>query len=374
MAVQLKKIVREIEALAPLTLKEKWDNPGLLIGNPEQTVSKTVITLDVMMDTVDYAVEHQADLIISHHPIIFDGLKSLRTDTYDGQMYQKLLSHHIAVYCSHTPLDSADGGVNDILAGQIGLEDIKGLVPVQEDKLFKIVVYVPRGGYGEAVRKALHKGGAGYIGKYSDCSFTAHGIGRFKAHEGTHPFVGTVGSLEKTAELRVETIVPQSRLSETLEEVLKAHPYEEPAYDVYPLAIRGHVCAMGRIGLWPTPEPAMQVLKKIKEALHLKVLPYAGNMDTLVSKIALLGGGGAGFMQLAKKAGAQLYLTGDVKYHDAQNAVKLGLIIADGSHFGTEFPVVQALKKYFEKRDRACGWGIEWIEDPTSKDMFDHCI
>lgn len=233
MSVTVGEIVKVLNTWAPLELKESWDNPGLLIGNPDEPVDKVLVTLDVMMGTVDYAVEHGVKLIVSHHPVIFDGLKSLRTDTYNGAMYQKLLAHHIAVYSAHTNLDSADGGVNDVLANLLGLTDVEGLVPVSEDKLYKIAVYVPES-HSDALRKALADSGAGYIGKYSDCSFTTKGEGRFKAHEGANPFIGSVGNVETVAEERIETIVPERGLKKVLKAMIAAHPYEEPAYDIYP--------------------------------------------------------------------------------------------------------------------------------------------
>ena len=373
MSVTVGEIVNVLNTWAPLSLKESWDNPGLLIGNPDETVDKLLVTLDVMMDTVDYAIEQGVTMIVSHHPVIFDGLKSLRTDTYNGAMYQKLLTHHIAVYSAHTNLDSADGGVNDVLAGLLGLTDVEGLVPVSEDKLYKIAVYVPES-HSDALRKALADSGAGYIGNYSDCSFTVKGEGRFKPHEGTNPFIGSVGKVETVAEERIETIVPESLLNQVLPAMVKAHPYEEPAYDIYPLKNAVHSFTMGRVGNWPTPEPAAAVLRKIKDILHRDALSYAGDTDVTVRRVALLGGGGAGFINLAKQAGADLYLTGDMKYHDAQEAFKQGIVVADGGHFGTESPVVDDLCRRLIEASAEHHWDIDCQRDPTSRDMIQSLI
>ena len=373
MSVTVGEIVNVLNTWAPLSLKESWDNPGLLIGNPDETVDKLLVTLDVMMDTVDYAIEQGVTMIVSHHPVIFDGLKSLRTDTYNGAMYQKLLTHHIAVYSAHTNLDSADGGVNDVLAGLLGLTDVEGLVPVSEDKLYKIAVYVPES-HSDALRKALADSGAGYIGNYSDCSFTVKGEGRFKPHEGTNPFIGSVGKVETVAEERIETIVPESLLNQVLPAMVKAHPYEEPAYDIYPLKNAVHSFTMGRVGNWPTPEPAAAVLRKIKDILHRDALSYAGDTDVTVRRVALLGGGGAGFINLAKQAGADLYLTGDMKYHDAQEAFKHGIVVVDGGHFGTESPVVDDLCRRLIEASAEHHWDIDCQRDPTSRDMIQSLI
>lgn len=373
MSVTVGEIVKVLNTWAPLELKESWDNPGLLIGNPAEKVDKVLVTLDVMTETVDYAIEQGVTMIVSHHPVIFDGLKSLRTDTYDGAMYQKLLAHHIAVYSGHTNLDSADGGVNDVLANLLGLTDIEGFVPVSEDKLYKIAVYVPES-HSEALRKALADSGAGYIGNYSDCSFTTKGEGRFKAHEGADPFIGSVGKVETVAEERIETIVAESGLNQVLQAMIAAHPYEEPAYDIYPLKNAGHPFTMGRVGNWPTPEPAGEVLKKIKNLLHRDALSYAGSTDVTVRRVALLGGGGAGFIKAAKAAGADLYLTGDVKYHDAQEARKQGIVVVDGGHFGTESPVVDDLCRRLQAASAERQWGIDCRRDPTSQDMIQYLI
>ncbi len=369
MAVTVREIVNTLQAWAPLSLKESWDNPGLLIGNPHEEVQKVMVTLDVMMDSVDYAASHGVNLIVSHHPVIFSGIKSIRTDRYDGKMYQKLLTHHISVYSAHTNLDSADGGVNDVLARRLGLRDVTGFIPGTEEKMYKIAVYVPES-HGVAVREALARSGAGYTGNYSDCSFTVAGDGRFKAHAGARPFIGEIGKIERTREERIETIVLQSNVQDAVAAVTAVHPYEEPAYDIYPLANQGHQYAMGRVGMWPTPEPAGIVLQKIKRALRREVLPFAGNIDTVVTKVALLGGAGAGFMKEAKAAGAQLYLTGDIRYHEAQEAVKLGLVAADGGHFGTEYPVVSDLLERLRAAGRERKWNIECVGDPTSCDML----
>lgn len=257
-----------LQSMAPFQLKESWDNPGLLIGSPDTPVSKVLVTLDVMMDTVDYAIEQGVQLIVSHHPVIFNGFKSIRTDTYDGAMFQKLLSHHISVFSAHTNLDSANGGVNDVLANLLGLTDLTGLVPVES----------------------------------------------------------------------------------------------YPSY------------AMGRVGMWPHPEPAEAVLQKIKERLHLDVLPYAGDIHTMVERVAVLGGAGASFMEQVKQSGAQLYVTGDVKYHDAQQAVKLGLVVADGGHFGTEIPIVADLKDRLDDESKSKEWDVEVIASPLSRNMLKYLL
>ena len=372
MSVTYRQIMVAMDNLAPMHLAESWDNPGLLVGNPDDEISHVLVALDVTMDCVDYAARNKIDLIISHHPVIFNALKSIRTDDYDGRMLQKLLVHHIGVYSAHTNWDSADGGVNDILAEKIGLTNLQGLVPVQEEKLFKIAVYVPPS-HVTLVRNALGESGAGFIGRYSHCSFSVPGEGQFLPLSGTHPFIGTPGVLEQTQEVRIETIVPESRLSLVLSAVKLAHPYEEPAIDIYPLVNKGRHYHLGRIGTLPEPETARIFLRKLKRNLGIQILTYAGDEDKVISKVAVCGGSGASFIGAAKKAGAQLYLTGDVKYHEAQEAVKAGLVIADGGHFGTENPSVEILARRLQSTGRERGWDVLWEADNKSRDIFKHC-
>jgi len=372
MAVQLRKIIRLMESFAPPELAESWDNSGLLLGNPDDEIQSAMVTLDVTMENVDYAAHHNIDLIISHHPVIFNKLAAIRTDTYDGRLLQKLLVHHIAVYSAHTNWDSAEGGVNDILAEQIGLKDVEGLIPVKQEALYKFVVYVPSS-YEDIVRQALGEAGAGFIGKYSHCMFSVAGEGQFKPLAGTHPFIGAINRLEKTAEIRVETIIPESRLSLVVSAVKMVHPYEEPAFDIYPMVNKGKTYALGRIGSLNEPEEIRIVLRKIKRILHIQILSYAGNESLPIKKIALCGGAGASFLKQAKQAGADLYLTGDVKYHEAQEAVKLGMVIADGGHFGTERPSMVVLLQRLQAASIERNWEVVWKEDSTSCDIFKHC-
>ena len=189
---------------------------------------------------------------------------------------------------------------------------------------------------------------------------------------GTHPFIGNIGKLERTKEIRIETIIPASRLNLLLSAVRMAHPYEEPAFDIYPLVNKGKSCYIGRIGKLAQPEPARMVLRKIKRALGIQILTYAGPEDIVVEKVALCGGAGASFIGEAAAAGAQLYLTGDVKYHEAQDAVKRGMVIADGGHYGTEVISVPVLAQRLQNAAKERGWQVAFLTDATTKDISGH--
>lgn len=369
MATTVGDIVTYLQGIAPLYLKEEWDNPGLLLGNQGDPVSSVLVTLDVMEGTVDYAIAEGISFIFSHHPLIMKGIKAIRTDSYDGRMYQKLLSHHIAVYAAHTNLDSATGGVNDVLAEHLQLQHVRPFIPGVSESLYKIAIYVPKG-YGDAIREVLGKHDAGHLGAYSYCSFSVAGQGRFKPLAGTHPFIGKRDVLETVEEERIETIVEGSRLGEVITAMLAVHPYEEPAYDIYPLYQQRTALGLGRLGELPTPLSSMAAVQWVKEALHLTHVSYAGPMDRQIQTIAVLGGSGAEFIATAKAAGATLYVTGDMKYHAAQEAIKQGILVVDAGHFGTEFPVIDRMKQNIEAENEKQGWHIQCVVDPTAMDMI----
>ena len=206
-----------------------------------------------------------------------------------------------------------------------------------------------------------------------DCSFTTKGEGRFKAHEGANPFIGSVGNVETVAEERIETIVPERGLKKVLKAMIAAHPYEEPAYDIYPLKNAGHPFTMGRVGNWPTPEPAVSVLRKIKDLLHRDALSYAGNTDVTVRRVALLGGGGAGSSNWQKNAGADLYLTGDVKYHDARKPLSKVSSSSTAVTSGRNRRLSRLCRRLRDASEER-QWGIDCQRDPTSQDMIQYII
>ncbi len=247
--VLLKEIIKQMETFAPSHLAEEWDNVGLTIGNKNNQIKKILVALDVIPEVIEEAIQIGANLIVTHHPmILFQKIKNIQADTALGKKIYALIQNNISAYCAHTNLDIAFGGTNDVLAKIAGLENIKILQETSHEDLKKIVVYVPQG-YEENVQQAMCDAGAGFIGNYSHCSFAAEGIGTFLPLEGTNPFLGKQNTLERTKEVRLETIVPQSFCSVVLEAMKKAHPYEEPAYDVYTVEQKGKCYGIGRIGI-----------------------------------------------------------------------------------------------------------------------------
>ncbi|RJX38293.1 Nif3-like dinuclear metal center hexameric protein [Paenibacillus pinisoli] len=326
-------IVQYMEQLAPKHYAVENDKIGLQLGTLNKTVHKVLVALDVTDEVVDEAIAEGANLIIAHHAIIYRPLAKLDTSTPAGKLYEKLIKNDIAVYISHTNLDVADGGVNDWLADQIGIQP-DGRVCLEEihtDKLYKLVVFVPESHH-EAVLEAIWRSGAGEIGNYGCCSFNSKGTGTFKPGEGTQPFIGSEGKLERVDEVRIEVIVPHSIHRKTVSAMLKAHPYEEVAYDLYPVDLKGRSFGLGRAGKLAEPATLGELAQRLKASFDVPMLRVVGPADRLIRKAAVLGGSGARYVRHAIFAGADVLVTGDIDYHTAHDALAAGMTIIDAGH------------------------------------------
>lgn len=354
MPVKCADIFKIIDEIAPKVLAEGWDNSGLQVGDPGLEVDRLLLTLDVSLEVAAEAREKGAGLIVSHHPVLFKPPRTIRLDCPAGELIASLIKNNITVYSVHTNLDIVSGGVNTVLAEKIGLTDLSVLRETGRDRYIKLAVFVPAD-HAENVRKSVSEAGAGFIGHYSDCSFMTRGTGTFRPLEGTDPYIGKTGKLELVEEIKLETIVPAGRLSSVIGAMIKAHPYEEVAYDLYPLENETPAHGLGRIGILQGPMLFRQFAKHVKKALNLTCLRLGGPLEDTVRKVAVCGGSGADLWPLAVKAGADTYVTGDVKYHEARDMVAAGLKFLDAGHHGTEsavLPVLQSrLSKLFSEKD-----------------------
>ena len=287
-------------------------------------------------------------MIITHHPFIFKPLKHIRIDLPTGEIISKIIKNNLHIYVAHTNLDKAQNGLNDMLAERLSLRNLKILAPTDQEHLYKIVVFVPKG-YEDKIKTIIGNIGAGCIGNYSHCTFQMAGIGTFKPLKNTNPFIGSVGKVAQVEEQRIETIVTKKDLSKTLKAIIKAHPYEEVAYDIYPLENIGTSYGLGRIGELDESLSYNDFLDKIKKTLSLQYLKIAGIKKESIKKVALCTGSGSEFMHKASIQGADAYITGDLKYHEAQQAKNLGILVVDASHFATEIIVMDGLKKYLDE-------------------------
>jgi len=325
------EVIQLFEQFAPKHLAMEGDRIGLQIGTLNKPIHSIMVALDVLEEVVDEAIAKKVDLIIAHHPPIYHPLKAIRTDQSQGRIIEKCIKNDIAVYAAHTNLDIADGGVNDWLAEVLGLQNVEILVPTYEETLKKLVVFVPIT-HADAVREALGNAGAGYIGNYSHCTFNSEGIGTFLPLEGTNPFIGEKGKLEKVKEIRVETVFPASIEKRVVSEMLKVHPYEEVAYDIYPLNNKGQAYGLGRVGYLPEEMTLLQFAEHVKQAFDVERVRVVGNGNDLVKKVAVVGGDGNKYISHAKFRGADVYVTGDLYYHVAHDAMMMGLNVVDPGH------------------------------------------
>jgi dinuclear metal center YbgI/SA1388 family protein len=345
MAVKASYVTSLIEELAPKRLAEDWDNVGWQVGDSRAEVTKVLVALDPSPAALVQARELGAELLVTHHPLLFRPLKHLRLDVPAEKLVAQFLEAKIGVYSAHTNLDSAPCGTSEVLAQLLKLKGTEVLVPGAEQKLYKLVTFVPPS-HVENVRQALAAAGAGWIGNYSHCTFQTAGQGTFLPLRGTKPYIGQPGVLEYVDELRLETIVPEERLGRAISRMLAAHPYEEVAYDIYPLARKGQIYGLGRVGELPQSMPLTEFTHKVKKALDISFVTVVGDENKPVQKVAVLGGSGSSFVSRAHFVGADVLVTGDVKYHDAQEANLLGLSVVDAGHAGTENPVVIKLADY----------------------------
>ncbi len=367
--IKCQTVLAAMEEIAPRRLAESWDNPGLLTGNGALDVERILICLDVTEQVVEQAIKNNCQLIISHHPLIFRPLKTLRTDLPLGALLQKICAHNIAVFSAHTNFDSANEGINDLLCQILNLKNVKPLSITLEDKFLKGAVFVPPS-HEKALREAIASAGAGHIGNYSSCSFSICGKGRFLPLAGTNPFIGQEGQLETVDEIKIEFILPEKLQKKVTSAILRAHPYEEPAYDFYPLSNQGPAYGLGRIGSLEEALPTENFLARLKRLLPENCPRFIDGGQKTVQKIALCSGAGAEFIDRAKFSGADLYLTSDVKYHEARHAEEIRLSVVDGGHFGTEYPAISYLAEKLRLTLGKNASQVEIITDQEAKSPF----
>jgi len=334
-------IVGIINKIAPMVLAETWDNPGLQIGDPGAEVSRIMVALDPTPAVIDSAIAASSQLLVTHHPLIFKPLKSITTATPHGALIQKAIKAGVSIVTLHTNYDIATGGLNDLLAEKIGLSSCVPLKVTTVGELVKLVTFVPTDHLAN-VRTALFPFVA-LQGKYRDCSFAAGGVGTFTPLEGADPFIGTVGAMSSEHEERLEMLIPRSRLPRALKALLAAHPYEEPAFDIYPLQNEGEKLGLGRIGRLPLAVTLAEYAGQLRTDLSAPGLRYVGDPMKKIAKVALCSGSGASLLHDAARSGADVLVTGDVKYHEARDAEDLGLALIDAGHFPTEIIMVNEI-------------------------------
>jgi conserved hypothetical protein TIGR00486 len=367
-AAKVEQVIEMMERLAPPSLAMEGDRIGLQIGRRDQPVETVLITLDVTEAVVDEAIKKEAGLILSHHAFIYRPIRSIDTGTPYGRTLEKLLSHGIGVYVAHTNLDVAEGGINDMLADALNLENRAVFVPTGEVPLKKLVVFAPPEA-ADRIRRVLGDMGAGAIGNYSHCSFTAEGTGRFLPGEGTNPYIGTSGKLEAVPEVRIETIFPETIEKPLIDAMLDAHPYEEPAYDIYPLALPGMKYGLGRIGRLEKEMSFPQFVEYVKERLAVPAVRVVGNRSSRIRTVAVLGGDGDKFCREAYLQGADVYVTGDIYYHTAVEAKEWGINMVDCGHHAESVMKGKLAEKLAEEA-RKRGLSLRFLPSEVKTEPF----
>lgn len=348
--MKLKSLIKKIEAKYPTNLAYDWDNVGLLVGDAEEEIDKVLVCLEANEAIVEEAINNNVNLIVTHHPFIFGKMKKITTSDFKGKLIHKLIKNNIAVYSMHTNFDIAFDGLNDYFMEVMGFENSKILDVTNTETLYKIVVYAPKT-HEDKVREALGKSGAGHIGNYSNCTFNTDGKGTFRPLEGTNPFIGELDKLEVVDEVKIETIVPQRILGGVISAMIKAHPYEEVAYDLYKLENKGSAVGLGRIAALKESMSLKELSMMIKEKLNMDALRVVGSLDTNIKKVAVVTGSGADLAKKAQRSGADVLITGDVKYHDAQDAIDAGMCIIDCNHFESEEIFKDVMKRFLDDID-----------------------
>lgn len=352
---QVKKIISYMEELAPRSLALPGDPVGLQLGNPETELSKVLVALDPDEAAVTEAFSIGAEMLVTHHPLFYHKLSSIDESLPAGALVAGAIRKKLNIFSAHTNFDLAPQGVSHQLAHRLGFstEEAGVLEATGAEELLKLVVFVPAG-YEDNIRNVLAGAGAGQIGRYSHCTFQTSGTGTFLPGAGTKPFIGNNGQLEKAEELRLETILPAHQREIVVEALLNAHPYEEVAYDLYPLVLKGRDYGLGLIIDLDEPLTLDQILQICRDRLAAAVLRYHAPLKKTFKKVALCGGSGGSLIENAARQAADLFISGDFRYHDLKAAHALGIALIDAGHDATEWPGVAYLKEYLAellKRD-----------------------
>jgi dinuclear metal center YbgI/SA1388 family protein len=331
--MKIKEVTDYLELIVPKSFQESYDNAGLIIGESETEINGILICLDVTEEIVGEAVRKNANLIIAHHPLIFKGLKSLTGSNYVERTVISAIRSNIAIYAAHTNWDNSFKGVNRKICEKIGLTNCKILVPTV-GKLRKMITFVPKS-HAAALREALWNAGAGTVGSYDFCSFNNEGFGTFRANDSANPFVGEIGKLHTESEIRVEMIFPDYSERKIISALAEAHPYEEPAYDIFCLENENLKIGAGVVGELSEYEDEIKFLRKLKKIFSASGIRYTKLLGKPIRRVAVCGGSGSFLLKTAISSKADIFISADFKYHDFFDA-ESQILIADIGHYESE--------------------------------------
>ncbi len=360
MQATVKTVTSYLEKLAPLSIAMPGDPVGLQLGSNFAEVNRILVALDPDQVAVREALSTGSELLVTHHPLFYQNFSSVHEDSPGGALVAEAIRKRLNVYSLHTNYDIAPKGVTFQLAEKLGLpaENARVLEVTGSEQLLKLVVFVPLG-YEDTVRDALALAGAGQIGNYSHCTFQVSGSGTFMPGEGTNPYTGSRGQLEKADELRVETILPATRRTAVIKAMVESHPYEEVAYDLYPLDLEGEAIGLGLIIDLEEAVGSEELVQLCRDRLGANSIRYWAASRERFKKIALCGGSGGSLIDHALQKGADLFISGDFRYHDLKQAESSQLALIDAGHDATEWPGMLYLQQYLERRLQGDGYKTE---------------
>lgn len=345
--MKINEIISYLETIADTSLQEQYDNAGLITGNADWECSGIICTLDATEEVVKEAIQKKCNLIVAHHPIVFKGLKKINGKNYVEKIIIAAIKNDIAIYAIHTNLDNVKQGVNGRIAQMLGLENCK-ILSEKDGTLNKLFTFVPVD-HADKVRNAIFAAGGGQISNYSECSFNVEGVGTFKGGEGTNPFVGEPGKQHQEKEIKIEIIFPTYLERKIMPALLAAHPYEEVAYDIIQLSNSNQSIGSGMIGELAEPIEEKQFLSNLKELFKVPVVRHSRFIGRPVKRVAVCGGAGSFLISKALGAGADIYITADVKYHEFFDANDR-LLIADVGHYESEQFTINLLQEVLEQK------------------------
>jgi dinuclear metal center YbgI/SA1388 family protein len=355
-----------LDAIAPPAFAEPWDNVGLLVGDRSQPCTRVILTIDYIPEVAIEARKAKCDAVIAYHPPLFEAVKRFTAHDRATELLFDCARRGVGVYSPHTALDVADGGTNDVLADMLGLVD---RLPLRTRDIAseqaKLVTFAPPDAI-DRVADALFEAGAGQIGDYARCSFRSTGTGTFQGSDATNPTVGKADTFERVEEIKLETIVPLAKLDAIIQSLRKSHPYEEPAFDLQQLLAPPQIVGIGRIGKTPGDATAEMLANLLKRSLNLDHVLMAGDGQKLVRKVAICAGAGGDLLNAALAQKADLFVTGEMRHHDALKAVRAGLTVICTLHSNSERATLPKLAERLREKVS----GIEFVVSREDRDPF----
>ena len=359
-----------MEVRFPLSWAEDWDRIGLQLGDPEQGVERIGISLEATPRSVSWGVQNNLQLMICHHPLFFQPVDSLKSNQEPGRTALQMAKADIALLAAHTNLDAAPDGVSTALAHRLGLINLVPLEKRMHD-LVKLVIFIPSG-YEEKITQALDEAEAGQIGSYRLCTFKARGEGTFIPQAGSHPFMGEIGRIQRVSEWRLEVLTRRVHVGDLVEKIRQVHPYEDMAYDVYPVENPSDDVGLGRVGYFDPAISWETLIHRLKQDVEAPSVRVSGPIPETIQKAAVCGGSGSKMILEAMSAGAQVFICGEIGYHPTVSLQGQALTLVEIGHYPSEKWVIPVLARVLREANQAEAWGIDVLEDMQPGDPYVH--